>query len=480
MAAGGALDPEDWPAFRAQAHALLDRLIDGQRDVADGPVWRSPPDEVRRRLAEASPSLPQGTEAVIQSLTELVLPYGTGNTHPRFWGWVHGTGTPGGMLAEMAAAAINANCGGRDHGAILVERTVIDWARSWFGFPPEAAGLVVGGTSMANLLGLAVARDQLAGRDVRADGLAGLPLVGYASVEAHSCVTKAFEALGLGRNALRLIPVDADYRLEVAALAAAITADRQAGHRPFCVIGSAGTVTTGATDDLAALARLCRAEGLWLHVDGAFGALAILSPELAPRLAGIELADSLGFDFHKWLHAPYAAGCLLVRDGARLQATFGGGRPAYLAAAAGLAGGEPWPCDFGLDLSRGFGALKVWFTVKEHGTSRLGQAIARNCAQARALAALIGENPPLRLMAPVPLQIVCCRYQPAGLDDEAADRLNAQLVAMLQTRGIAAPSTCRIGGRLCIRICITNHRTRDADLPVVVEAMLAIGAELAV
>jgi glutamate/tyrosine decarboxylase-like PLP-dependent enzyme len=476
-AAPSPLDPADWDAFRAEAHALLDRLISRLEHAKDGPVWTPMPDSVKRQLAKAPPRQPRGVHDVCNDLAKLILPYGTGNTHPRFWGWVHGTGTAGGMLAEMAAAAMNANCGGRDHGAIHVERCVVDWMAQWFGFPQATAGgLLVSGSSMANLLGLAAARNR-AMKDVRRAGVGGARLTGYVSREAHSCVSKAFELLGLGRNALRLIRTDRNFAIDPDRLRAEVQQDRADGFAPFCVIATAGTVNTGASDNIAALAEFCRAEDLWLHVDGAFGALTILCPELAPRLAGIEQADSLAFDFHKWLHVPYDAGCLLVRDAQTLLDTFADRAP-YLESDAALAGGEIWPCDLGLELSRGFRALKVWFTIQEHGTHALGEAIARNCTQAQNLAAQLAKLPAMRLMAPVPLQIVCARYEPQELDATATDALNAELVATLQRRGIAAPSTCRIDGRLCIRVNITNHRTSDADLTLFVEAVEAIGAEL--
>jgi len=472
------LDPADWQAFRGDAHALLDRLIARLEHAGDGPVWTPMPDIVKRQLAAPPPSAPRGVQQVCADMSELILPYCTGNTHPRFWGWVHGTGTAGGMLAEMAAAALNANCGGRDHGAIHVERCVVAWMARWFDFPSTAGGLLVSGSSMANLLGLAAARSR-AIKDVRSCGLNGARLAGYVSSEGHSCVAKAFELLGLGRAALRRIRVDADFRMDLESLRRAVTQDRTAGVQPFCVVATAGTVNTGACDDIAGLADFCRSEGLWLHVDGAFGALTILAPQLAPRLAGIERADSLAFDFHKWLHVPYDAGCLLVREEAALLTTFADRAP-YLAGDAGLAGGDVWPCDLGIELSRGFRALKVWFTIQQHGTRALGEAIARNCAQARDLAAQIANRPMLRLMAPVPLQIVCCRYQPPGMTAAAVDALNASLVATMQLRGIAAPSTCRINGRLCIRVCITNHRTGAGDLTILLQAIDLIGAEVAV
>ncbi len=471
------LDPEDWDGYRRRAHTLLDQLVDRLEHADQGPVWRPIPKDAKARLAVPFENAPQGLDRVLSDLEELVLPYGTGNTHPRFLGWVHGTGSAGGVLAEMVAATLNPNCGGREHGAIYVERAVIDGVRRWFGFPDSAGGILVTGTSMANLLGLAVARHHGAGCDLRLEGVDGLKLVGYTTTEAHSSLTKAFELLGLGRRALRRLPADESWHMDPAALSAAVAADRAAGFRPFCVIANAGTVNTGAIDDLTAIAAVCRREGLWLHVDGAFGALGILAPGIAPRLAGIEQADSIALDFHKWLHVPYDAGCLLVRDRSLQEATFSG-RPPYLATGSALAGGDPWPCDLGFELSRGFRALKVWFTLKEHGLERLGQAIARNCAQAQVLAARLAARPNIAVMAPVELQIVCCRYQPPGLDELVIDALNARLVAELQLRGIAAPSTCQLHGRLCIRLSLTNHRFRDQDIDIVVQSLDEIGHEL--
>ena len=478
FAADESLDPADWDAFRQLAHRLLDDALDHLHAVRERPVWQPVPAAVRQALAEPLPREPQGVERACRDVRDLILPYPTGNAHPRFWGWVHGSGTAGGVLAELVAAAMNANCGGRDHGAILVERQVIQWCRQLFDFPEGASGILLSGTSMATLIGLAVARHHLAGVDVRADGIDGAPapLVGYASAEAHGSVARAFELLGLGRRALRLVPVDRDYRIELDQLRRAIARDRAEGARPFVVVGTAGTVNTGAIDDLAALADVCAQEGLWLHVDGAFGALIALSETLKPRLAGIERADSLGFDFHKWLHVPYDAGCVLVRRGDLHRAAFAMA-PDYLRREGrGLAGGDLWFCDFGPELSRGFRALKVWFALKEHGTRRLGAAIARNCDQARYLAARIAETEGLELMAPVALNVVCFRLRAPGLEPAGLDRLNGEIVADLQEAGIAAPSTTTIRGRTVIRVCLTNHRTTRSDLDLLVDAIQRFGA----
>ena len=472
------LDPADWDAFTELAHRLLDQALAHLRTVRERPVWQPVPEAVKQALSAPLPLDGRGVEATAAEALRSILPYATGNIHPRFFGWVHGSGTAGNLLVEIVAATMNANLGGRDHGAVYVERQVIEWGRQLFGLPETTSGLVVSGTSMATLIGLAVARHHLAGCDVRADGVAAVParLVGYASSEAHSSIARAFELLGLGRNALRSMPVGADYRIDPAEARRAIAADRRLGFRPFCVIGTAGTVNTGAIDDLTALAEIAAEHGLWLHVDGAFGALAILSAEHRQHLAGIERADSLAFDFHKWLHVQYDAGCILVRRGDLHRAAFAF-RAGYLEhAARGPEGGEPWFCDLGSELSRGFRALKVWFTLMEHGSGGLGMAIADNCRQAQYLATRVFEHPRLRLLAPVALNIVCCRFWSPDLAADQLDRLNAAIVADLQESGVAAPSTARLPGGLAIRVNITNHRTTAADLDRLVDAIAECGA----
>ena len=456
----------------------MDGLVDWWADVRGRPVWRPVPDGVKAALAVPPPKQGMALDEVHALFERLVLPYPTGNTHPRFMGWVHGSGTPAGALAELLAGALDANLGGREHAPIHVERQVIEWSRRIFGFPEGTSGLLVSGTSMATLIALAAARQAHADGDVRREGLGTgrYRLVGYASAEAHSSAAKAFELLGLGREALRPVPVDAGYRMDVEALRPMIAADRASGLQPFCVVGTAGTVNLGAIDDLDAIAGVCREEALWMHVDGAFGAVAVLVPDLAPRLAGIERANSLAFDFHKWLHVPYDAGCVLIRDERAHRAAFAA-RPDYLAGAErGLAGGEPWFCEYGPELSRGFRALKVWFTLLTHGLDRLGAAVAENCAQARYLGGRVAATPELELLAPVSLNIACFRFNNAPAAD--LDDLNARIVVELHERGIAAPSTTRVDGRLAIRACLCNHRTERADLDALVDGVLALGRTL--
>jgi len=377
------------------------------------------------------------------------------------------------MLAEMLAAGLNANLGGRNQAPIEVERQIARWAAQLFGFPQTASGLFVTGTSMANMLGVLIARADAFGLGVRRKGLAAYRKrpVAYASTAAHGCIARAMDLCGLGSDALHLVPTNARHQIDPAALAHAIATDRAAGLTPFLVVGTAGTVDVGAIDDLTALADIAQREALWFHVDGAFGALAILAPALARRLAGIERADSLALDFHKWGQVPYDAGFILVRDGELHRRVFAT-QAAYLRRETrGLAGGSPWPCDLGPDLSRGFRALKTWFTLKVYGTDALGGVISRTCEVARHLERRIGATPQLELLAPVELNIVCFRHR--GAD---ADALNARIVADLHESGIAAPSTTTIDGRLAIRAAIVNHRTDERDVEALVAAVLAFGA----
>jgi glutamate/tyrosine decarboxylase-like PLP-dependent enzyme len=466
------LDPADWTAFRAQAHRMLDDMLDYVRDIRDRPVWQPAPEEVRARFRTGIPDAPSDLTAVHGEFMRDILPYAAGNVHPGFMGWVHGGGTPVGMLAEMLAAGINANLGGRDHAPIEVERQMVRWMRRIFGFPESASGLFVTGTSMANLIGVLIARDTELGFEVRCGGVARSPkrLAAYASVAAHSCIAKALDIAGIGSDALRPIPADARHRISIEALQQAIGEDRRAGHTPFLVVGTAGTVDTGAIDDLAALAEICREERLWYHVDGACGALAMLAPDLAPRLAGIQRADSLAFDFHKWGQAPYDAGFILVRDGVLHRNTFATSAPYLRRELRGLAAGAPWPCDYGPDLSRGFRALKTWFTLKVYGTAALGAIISRTCALARYLEMRIAARPELELLAPVELNVVCFGYR-----SEDAQRINPRIVIELQESGVAAPSTTVLDGRIAIRAAIVNHRTGEKEIDLLVEKTVALG-----
>lgn len=452
---------------------MLDDMLDYIEHIRARPVWQPIPDAIRQELKQPLPHAPEALEDVYAEFRRNILPYATGNTHPGFMGWVHGGGTPVGMLAEMLAAGLNANLGGRDHMPIEVERQIADWARQWFGFPPGASGLFVTGTSMANFMAILVARNNALGAASRRTGLGatGPALRAYTSTSAHACVSRAVDFSGIGSDALRLIPTDSAHRMDIDVLARAIDADRKTGLQPFAVIGTAGTVDTGAIDDLQSIAAICRKEKIWFHIDGAFGALAALSPILAPRLSGLEHADSVAFDFHKWGQVPYDAGFLLVRDGEQHRAAFASPAAYLRRETRGLAAGSPWPCDLGPDLSRGFRALKTWFTLKTYGTDRLGAMIAQRCALARYLEDRIRAEPRLELLAPAQLNIVCFRFR-----SDDSDRVNAEIVADLHERGRVAPSSTTIDGKLAIRAAFVNHRTDYCDADALIAEVLDAGA----
>jgi glutamate/tyrosine decarboxylase-like PLP-dependent enzyme len=304
----------------------------------------------------------------------------------------------------------------------------------------------------------------------------------YASQEIHSSVQKAVELLGLGSEALRQVPTDEAFRIDLKALETTIAEDRQRGYKPFCVVGAAGTVNTGATDDLQALADICQREGLWLHVDGAFGAWIKLVPNLRHLVAGMERADSLALDLHKWMYMPYEIGCVLVREADTHRNAFTL-TPAYLASeksGRGLTGGDlPWITDYGFELSRQFKALKAWMGFKEHGLRKYARLIEQNVAQARYLGELVEADPDMELLAPVSLNVVCFRYTQPGLDSAALDALNKEILVELQEQGITVLSGTTVRGKYALRAANTNHRTRREDFDLLVREVRRIGEGLA-
>lgn len=465
------LDPTDWQSMRFQGHRMLDDMFDYIENLRDRPVWQPIPMEIRQVFSQPLPTQPGDLASAHATFMQDVLPYAIGNAHPGFMGWVHGGGTPVGMLAEMLAAGLNANLGGRDQIPLEIERQLLRWVQKLFDFPETASGLFVTGTSMANLIGVLVARTAVLGTEVRENGLpAASRLTAYTSASGHVSIARAMDMAGIGTAALRRIPVNSSYQMDIVELERAIAADKAAGMTPFLIVATAGTVDVGAIDQLELVAEIARRADIWFHVDGAYGALGRLSAVIAPLLKGIERADSIAFDFHKWGQVPYDAGFILVRDGQLHQDTF-----AYSAAylhreTRGMAAASPWPCDFGPDLSRGFRALKTWFTLQVYGSEKLGYVVANTCALAQYLRQLVEDTPVLELLAPVALNIVCFRYRSLQ-----ADRVNADLVVALQESGIAAPSTTTINGQLAIRAAIVNHRTNASDIDALIEATLALG-----
>jgi aromatic-L-amino-acid/L-tryptophan decarboxylase len=478
------LDPQDWKAMRALGHRMLDDALDYVETLRERPAWEHAPDHVKAHFAGSPPVEPQRPEDVYGEYVEYVLPHQLGNSHPRFWGWVIGSGTATGVFAEMLAAATDSMSGIYSYVSNnYVELQVLDWCKAMLGYPSTASGLLTSGCSASNLIALAVARNAKAGFDLRGEGMhaAPRPMTVYCSEEAHSSFTKAVELLGMGREALRRVPADDGMRVDVAALRAAVARDRAGGLQPICVVGVAGTTNTGAIDDLRGLADLCEQEGLWFHVDGAFGAWTAIAPQSAYLVAGMERADSLAFDLHKWMYLTYPVGCVLVRNEDDHRRAFSL-TPSYLAhgdGERGLTGVDvPWLSDYGFELSRGFHALKAWMTLKEHGVAKYGRLIQQNIDQAHYLAGLVEASPELELALPVSLNIVCFRYVRDELDDTGLDDVNKQIEIELQERGIAVPSISTIRGRKYLHVAVANHRSRRGDFDLLVREVTRIGSEL--
>ncbi len=475
------LDPQDWDATRVLAHQMIDDLFDFQQSLRDRPIWQPIPDEAAAFFNQAVPREPTGELQAYQEFKQYILPNQMGNLHPRFWSWVMGNGIPYAALADYLASVVNPNMGGGEHIANYVERQVIDWCKEMTGFPKDSSGILVSGGSMANFVGLSVARHSKAGLDVRNEGLIGAPqhFTVYSSSETHSSNYKAVELLGIGKKYMRFIRVNEQYQIDLDALQSAIAADRAAGHQPICVIGNAATTNTGAFDDLRGLADICEREGLWFHVDAAFGAVAALSDKLKARVAGMERADLLAFDLHKLMYMPFEVACVLIRNFEEHVDTFSTS-PDYLEhLPRGLAGGHhAWFGDLGLQLTRSFRALKVWMTLRAYGLDHFTRQIEQNVEQAQYLAGLIQASPELEMMADVTFNIVCFRYNNHRMSAEELNHCNEEILMRLHERGLAAPSYTRIRGSFALRVSITNHRTIRADLDYLVEQVIALGAEI--
>ena len=470
------LDPKDWQEFARSGHAALDSMIEHLKSIRERGVWSPPSLNARAKFRDPLPRGARPFSEVLADFEQSVVPYATGNLHPAFMGWVHGAGTPVGMIAEMLAAGLNMNCGGRNHIGLEVENQITRWMIEAFRFPETASGLFVTGTSMANFLAVIIARSAALGSQVRRAGLAGAPrLCAYASQGVHGCIARAMEMSGLGSDYLRLVPVDAEGAMRADVLNTLIGEDKARGLKPFLIVGTAGSVDVGAIDPLMKIADIAAAHGLWFHVDGAFGALTVLSPELRGLTQGIDHADSVGFDFHKWAHVPYDAGFLLVRDAEVHRGSFAAANAYLSRAETGLAAGETWPCDLGPDLSRGCRALKVWFTLQVYGADALGQCMLQNCRAAKHLEDRLRHSRRFAPVAPAKLNIVCFSARTANPDDD-----NGRIVEALQLSGRAAPSLTRINGTRVIRCAIVNHRTTIADIDCFTEDLDRVAEQLAI
>jgi len=471
------LDPQDWDAMRALGHQMVDDLIDYWAGIREQKIWRPIPDEVKQVFDLPIPEQGQSPEEVYREFKEYIFPYNKGNVHPRFFAWIQGTGTPMGTFGDLLASGMNPNTAIGEHSAMYVDRQVVNWCKQLMNFPAEASGILVSGGSMANITALTVARNSFGEEKIRQRGLkaASGQLLIYCSVETHSCIQKAAEIIGLGTDGVRKIGVNERFELDVDQLKAQLEADLQAGFLPFCLVGTAGTVNTGAIDPMDELLEISKAYQLWFHVDGAYGALAKLDPIYASALRAIEEADSLAFDLHKWLYVPYEVGCTLIRDAKKHRDSFAITPNYLLQEKRGLSGGLDSINNYGFELSRGFKALKVWMSIKEQGRAKYAAMIAQNNRHTAYLAALVEQNPYLELTAPLSMSITCFRMIQPGWEEKSLQELNKEILLRLQEEGIASPSSTILNGKYTLRVANTNQRTRKEDMELLVREVLRLG-----
>src|SRR6202046_1314254 len=473
---------DDMP-FRALGHRLVDTLAAYLDTLPLQPVYRPLPAEVRGELEKMSlPAEGMAPEDVIDSFQRLVLPYGRGQNHPCFAAFVDPAAAKLSMLAAFASAVTNTSGAGGSYAAIYVERAVVRWLMELIGFPQDGSdGVLLGGGSDANRHCLEVARywgAQVNGWDIRTEGLADRPrLTMYMSAEGHSCLEKAAFTLGLG--APRKVAVDADYRMDLADLRAAIAADRRAGQRPFLVAANAGSVKTGAIDPLGDLADFCKKEGLWLHVDGAYGGFGVLDPRIAPLYAGLERADSVALDPHKWLAVALGCSCGMVRQGSLLQDTYKL-IPSYLKLPPGQGfAGDVWYSHRSAEQTRDSGrALKTLWNIQQAGKAGLVDHDRRHIDLARHLERLIDADPELELVATGPLTAVAFRYSPEGMrgDEAALDLLHQAVLEDVQVGGRAFLAGVNIRGRFALRSCALHYALDEGHVQAIADAVLDAGA----
>jgi aromatic-L-amino-acid/L-tryptophan decarboxylase len=478
----------DADTFRALGHALVDALAERLAAVPRGPVTRAEsPSQVRAALGleRALPEEGSDPATLLARATALVFEHSLFNAHPRFFGYITAGAAPIGVLGDLLASAVNPNVGGwtLSPAASEIEAQTVRWIAELIGYVPSCGGLLVSGGNMANLVGFFAARAAGAGWDIRDQGITPTAprLRVYASEEVHTWLEKATDLAGLGTSAIRRIPTDAALRMDVSALGAVMDADLAAGDRPLLVVGTAGSVSTGAVDPLRAIAALCRERGVWFHVDGAYGGFAASLPDAGDDLRALSEADSVAVDPHKWLYAPLEAGCALVRDPARLRAAFSY-HPAYYHFEEQAIN----YVDYGPQNSRGFRALKVWLALQHAGAAGYRRMIAEDVALSRRLADAVARHPDLELVTQG-LSITTFRYVPVELragvgqasTEAQLDTINRALLDCLQRGGELFVSNAVVRGRYVLRACIVNFRTRDADVDAVAEIVAREGREVA-
>ncbi|MCL4559117.1 MAG: pyridoxal-dependent decarboxylase [Chloroflexi bacterium] len=463
------MTPEQFRRLGYQAVDLLADHLDRLQKRLE-PARRAVPEGLRQQLLEQP--LPQNgsePEELLAYFAENILPYPLGHTNPRFFAWVNSPAAPISVIGELLAAGMNSSVAGGDQAGTYLEHAVLDWLKEIMGFPKESGALLVSGGSLATIVGLAVMRYAHAqSGDLRGRGLQGEdpPMVVYTSAEAHSCVDKAVELLGIGHDSLRKIPVDGDFRMDVGKLQQQIEIDRQSGLHPVCVVASAGTVNTGAVDPLEQIADVCVQEQLWFHVDGAYGGIAVLSEQAREWFRGIERADSLGIDPHKWMYIPIECGCVIVRNRQSMRDAFSA-VPPYLRDDRQL----PWFSEYGPQQTRGFRALKLWLAMKQVGVEGYRQLISRDIHLAERLREKIKARPDFELISAGPLSVTCFRYAPPGIPAPELDAFNRMLLDAVQKVGEVYLTSTILNGVFALRASIINFRTEEADLDFLLDAI---------
>jgi glutamate/tyrosine decarboxylase-like PLP-dependent enzyme len=473
------LDPSDWSEYHSLAREMLDATVADQVALESKTGWRPLGESDKGAFRQPLPLEGEGLRAAYEDFVRFVKPFPFGQNTRRFWGWAGGVGTPDGVLASLLNAALHSPVIIHHHAGTWIDIQVLEWMREALGFPVGTKGNLTSGGSLANFTGLAVARHVRGGAPIRSNGVGRARFTVYGSSATHYSIPKSLDLLGMGERSFRELPVNEDFQLDADVLDAAIVRDRARGLRPICVVGNAGTVGTGAIDPLNELADIARRHDMWFHVDGAFGAIAAFSAQHRSLVSGIERADSLAFDFHKWLSQPYDAGCVLVANGDALEDTFRFGTSYTTPIPGSLTDSPVIFGNRGPELSRACRGLPLWLSLKTHGAHRFGEMVDKNIAQARYLEDLIRAEPRLELLATGPLSVVNFRYRGTRRRSlRALNDLNDRLVAEIQKRSIAIPSSYSIEGKNAVRVCNLNHRSTRGDFDALVEAAVSIGEEL--
>jgi aromatic-L-amino-acid/L-tryptophan decarboxylase len=461
--------------IREWGNSVTQFMIDYLGGLCDRPVYRHTSSrEIRSGLDSKLPIEGTDFDLVLKVFADTIVPFSRQNAHPRMFGYVQSPGTPIGAFADLLASTLNANLTiwRSAPGPVELERLTIDWIRQILGFHEEAAGLFVSGGSMANLAALAAARQ------TKEQSLGRLRI--YASSATHFSISKAAALLAIDRENVQYVAVDERFKMRVDDLVARINADLEAGYVPFCIVGNAGTVDTGAVDPLHEIRDVADRFQLWMHVDGSYGAFAVLAESARKLLAGMEKADSIALDPHKWLYLPVDVGCVIYRDPEIARAAFA--HEADYTRMFGEEADEAFVCwDYGPELSRRFRALKVWMLLKGVGLDRLSEAIESNLACARYLESMARASDDFEMVAPVELSIFCFRHVPVQLrtqSPKAIDAFNERLLVALQRDGSSYLSNATLGDRFALRGCVLNYRTTLRDMEILLEDLRRVGKSL--